>query len=69
MVPVWYFTGKLTYTDAMKNARLADGFSEAQAEGRTAVIDDISDPEKFRNLKKRRFIVLDRDHLLLSEII
>ena len=33
MVPVWYFTGKLTYTDAMKNARLADGFSEAQAEG------------------------------------
>ena len=33
MVPVWYFTGKLTDTDAMKNARLADGFSEAQAEG------------------------------------
>ena len=23
----------LTYTDAMKNARLADGFSETQAEG------------------------------------
>ena len=43
--------------------------SEAQVEGRTAVIDDIGDPEQFKNLKKRKFVVLEREHRLLSEII
>lgn len=43
--------------------------SEAQVEGRCAVIDDISDPEQFRNLERRKFVVLQRPHKLLSEII
>ena len=42
---------------------------EAQVEGRTAVIDDISDPPQFRNLEKRKFVVLKREHVLLSEIL
>ncbi len=43
--------------------------SEAQVEGRTAVIDDISDPEQFMNLEKRKFVVLRKEHKLLSEIV
>lgn len=43
--------------------------AEAYFEGRTVVIDDLSSKEKFNNLKKRRFICLNRPHILLSDLV
>ena len=57
--------GRTTYAAGLHTTVLA----EAQIEGRTAVIDDLSDPPQFVNLEKRKFVVLKRPHKLLSEIL
>ena len=41
--------------------------SEAYVEGKTIVIDDLSDPDKFNNLSERKFLPLQRPHILFSE--
>ena len=43
--------------------------SEAYVEGRIPVIDDRTDPDKFRSLADREYIALKRPHRLLSELI
>ena len=42
---------------------------EALTEGRKIVIDDVSDPNHFRNLQDRWYRLLKSDHILLSELI
>lgn len=42
--------------------------SEAFVEGRTVVIDDISEPQMFLNLERREYICLNRPHMLLSDL-
>ncbi len=65
---------KISMEESLGRTRYAVGLHttvlrEAQVEGRGAVIDDISDPPQFRNLKRRKFVVLNGEHKLLSEII
>ncbi|MBQ9314988.1 MAG: hypothetical protein IJ220_08400 [Clostridia bacterium] len=43
--------------------------SEAYAEGKKIVIDDISNPKQFENIKHRYCIALSKEHLLLSDLI
>ena len=43
--------------------------SEAYAEGKTIVLDDVSDPENFELLKLQKFNVFSMKHLLLSELL
>ena len=42
---------------------------EALAEGRKVVIDDVTNPGKYRSLKERKYVVLQKEHLLLSELM
>lgn len=43
--------------------------SEAEAEGRKIVIDDVSNHALFEDLRNRRYRILSHEHLLLSELI
>ena len=43
--------------------------SEALYAGREIVIDDVSDPDLIKELRDKKYIVLNKDHLLLSELI
>ena len=43
--------------------------SEAYHCGKKIVIDDYSEPERYENLKKRKYIMLYKEHKLLSELI
>lgn len=42
--------------------------SEAVAEGKKIVVDDMSDPEQFASLSARKAVVLTKEHILLSEL-
>lgn len=60
--------------DSLGSAEYIVGLSstvlfEAKAEGKKVVIDDFSNPDIFRNLQKRKFRLLNEEHLLLSEVI
>ena len=56
--------GETEYVVGLATTVLAEGYFE----GRKVVIDDISSPEKYKNLAKRRFVCLSRPHILLSEL-
>lgn len=66
--------GTVTMEESLGRTRYAAGMhttvlSEALVEGRMPVIDDMSDPAQFANLEKRKFVMLEREHKLLSEIV
>ncbi len=42
--------------------------SEAYAEGRKIVLDDVSSPEHFNNMKIERVAILSKEHILLSQL-
>ncbi len=42
---------------------------EAQVEGRGVVVDDVGNPQKFANLANRMSLILDSEHLLLSQVV
>jgi len=43
--------------------------TEAYYNGKSVVIDDYSEPERYQNLKKRKYIMLEKPHLLLSDLL
>lgn len=42
---------------------------EAYYGGKKVVIDDISEPERYKNLSKRKYIMLQKEHILLSSLL
>lgn len=42
---------------------------QAYSKGKKIVIDDVSNPEEFRKLKQLDYIMLEKEHLLLSSIV
>lgn len=53
------------YTIALSSTVL----SEAYYSGKEIVIDDYSEPERYKNLKKRKYIMLYKPHKLLTELL
>lgn len=53
------------YLVALSSTVLSEGYYQ----GKEIVIDDYSEPDKYENLKKRKYILLNKKHKLFSEII
>lgn len=53
------------YLVALSSTVLSEGYYQ----GKEIVIDDYSEPDKYENLKKRKYILINKEHKLFSEII
>lgn len=67
-------TKAVTIKESIENTRYVVGksstvLSQAYFAGCTIVIDDITDPDLYQELRERRSISIERPHLLLSEFI
>lgn len=65
---------KVSVLDSLKTTQFAVGLSstvlsEAFFLGKEVVIDDISEVERYNSLKERKYIMLQRRHRLLSELL
>ncbi len=50
-------------------ALISTVLSEAFYGGKTVVIDDYSEPDRYHSLEKRKYIILDKPHILLTQIL
>ncbi|MCK9472027.1 MAG: hypothetical protein M0Q88_09790 [Bacilli bacterium] len=56
---------KTKYATSLNSTVLTEAFYG----GKTIVIDDYSEPERYYNLKKRKYIMLDKPHILLTDLV
>ena len=65
---------KVTLQESLVSTKYVVGMtstvlSEAYAEGKPIVIDDINDPEQYQSLRERKSASLRKKHILLSELV